>query len=72
MHLPHKARLGVNTISSKNLEGFCSQAQIWFTARNAPVKTSNGFCSTSGTISSYVLNVNIYDKIYKKFKCFGF
>lgn len=24
MHLPHKARLGVNTISSKNLEGFCS------------------------------------------------
>ena len=43
MHLPHKARLGVNTISSKNLEGFCSQAQIWFTARNAPVKTSKVF-----------------------------
>ena len=36
-------RLGVNTISSKNLEGFCSQAQIWFTARNAPVKTSKVF-----------------------------
>lgn len=29
----------------KTSYGFCSQAQIWFTARNAPVKTSNGFCS---------------------------
>ena len=31
--------------SPDSFNALATQAQIWFTARNATVKTSNGFCS---------------------------
>ena len=42
----YKSKFSASTILSKNLQRFfVPQAQIWFAARSAPVKTSNSFCS---------------------------